>query len=57
MANAMLLHARLNKKCFFYAAKYAQRVHDVIPIKDLIDNQGLPTTPYYLLSGSKPNVK
>ena len=57
MANTMLLHARMNKKFFFYAVKYAQRIHDVIPIKDLIDNQGLPTTPYYLLSGSKPNVK
>ena len=29
----------------------------MIPIKDLVDNQGLPTTPCYLLSGSKPNVK
>ena len=57
MANTMLLHARLNKKFFFYAVRYAQRIHDVIPVKDLIDNQGLPTTPYYLLSGSKSNVK
>ena len=32
-------------------------IHDVIPVKDLTDDQGLPTTPYYLLSGSKPNVK
>ena len=57
MANTMLLHARLNKKFFFYAVKYAQRVHDVIPVKDLVDNQGLPTTPYFLLSGSKSKVK
>ena len=57
MANTMLLHARLNKKFFYYAAKYAQRVHDVIPVKDLIDDKGLPTTPHFLLSGSKPNVK
>ena len=40
MANTMLLHARLNKKFFFYAVKYAQRVHDVIPVKDSVDNQG-----------------
>ena len=56
--NTMLLHARLNKKFFHYAFKYAQRVHDyVIPVKDLIDNKGLPTTPHFLLLGSKPNVK
>ena len=36
MANTILLYARLNKKFFFYAAKYAQRVHDVIPVKDLV---------------------
>ena len=53
----MLSHARLNKKFFFYAVKYAQRVHDMITVKDLVDNQGLPTTRYYLLSGSKPNIK
>ena len=57
MANTMLLHARLNKKFIFYAVKHAQRVHNVIPVKDLVDNQGLPTTSYYLLSGSKSNVK
>ena len=33
MDNTMLLHARLYKKFFFYAAKYTQRVHEVIPIK------------------------
>ena len=46
MANTMLLHARLNKKFFYYAAKYAEKVHDVIPVKDLFDDRGLPTTPH-----------
>ena len=57
MANIMLLHTRLNKKFFNYAVKYDQRVYDVIPVKDLVDDQGFPTTPYYLLSGSKTDVK
>ena len=48
MANTMILHARLSKNFFYYTAKYAQRVHDVIPVKELCDNDGLPTTPYQL---------
>ena len=36
---------------------YAQRVHSVIPFKDLTDSKGLPTTPHFLLSWAKPNVK
>ena len=57
IANTMLLHARLSKKFFYYAAKYAQRVHDVIPVKELCDKDGLPTTPYQLATNSKPNVR
>ena len=44
MANAMLLYARPNKKFFYYAVKYAQRVHGVIHVKDLIENGGIPST-------------
>ncbi len=57
MANTMLLHASLDKNFFYYAVEYAQRIHDVIPVKDLTDGKGLPTTPHFLLSGSRPNVK
>ena len=32
-------------------------IHDVIPIKDLFDDNGSPTTPYFLASGQKPAVK
>ena len=32
MTNTMILHARLSKRFFYYAAKYSQRVHDVIPV-------------------------
>ena len=52
MADTMLLHARFNKKFFYYAVKYTKRVNDVIPVKDLIDNKDLSTTPHFLLLGS-----
>ena len=53
MANTMLLHARLSKKFFYYAAKYAQRVHDVIPVRDIFDSDGLPTAPHQMATGGK----
>ena len=37
LANTMIIHARLSKKFFYYAVKYAQFIHDVIPVKDLLD--------------------
>ena len=57
LANALLLHARLNRKFFYYAAKYAQYIHDIIPVKNLLDAEGNPTTPYFLATGRKPAVK
>ena len=57
LANTLLLHARLNRKFFYYAAKYAQYIHDIIPVRDLLDEHGLPTTPYYLATGRKAAVK
>ena len=57
MTNTMLFHARLNKKFLYCAVKYTEGVYDDIPVKDLIDNKGLRTTPHFTLLGSKPNVK
>jgi len=57
MANTMIIHARLSKKFFYYAIKYAQYMHDVIPVKDLNDENGLPCTPYQLINGRKPSVR
>ena len=48
LANTMIIHARLSKKFFYYAVKYAQFIHDVIPVKDLLDENGLPCTPNQL---------
>ena len=53
LANTMIIHARLSKKFFYYAVKYAQFIHDVIPVKDLLDENGLPCTSYQLINNSK----
>ena len=57
LANTLLLHARLNRKFFYYAAKYAQYIHNILPVKDLYDAEGLPTTPHFLATNRKPAVK
>ena len=35
MAKTLLLHARLSTKFLYYAIKYAQYIHDVIPVREL----------------------
>ena len=57
LVKAILLYARLSKKFLHYSAKYAQCIHDIIPVKDLCDENGLPTTPRFMFPRSKPNVK
>ena len=36
----MILHARISKKFFYYVVKYAQFIHDAIPVRDLQDKNG-----------------
>ena len=57
ISNTMIIHARLSKKFFYYAVKYAQYIHDVIPVKDLNDENGLPCTPYQVVNDRKPSVR
>ena len=57
LASTLLLHVRLNHKFFYYAAKYAQYIHDILPVRDLYDTEGLPTTLYFLATNRKPTVK
>ena len=57
MANTMIIHARLSKKFFYYTVKYTQCIHDVIPVKDLNDKDGLPCTPYQLVNDRKPSAR
>ena len=57
MANAMIIHTRLSKKFFYYTVKYAQYIHDVIPVNDLNDKNGLSCTPYQPVNDRKPSVR
>ena len=56
-ANNLLWHARLDRKFFHHAAKYAQYIHNNIPVCDLLDENSLPTTPSYLVIRRKSAVK
>ena len=54
----MIFYARLSKKFFYYAVKYAQFIYDLIPVRDLQDTKnGLPCTPYQLINNCNPNVR
>ena len=57
MANSLILNARLSPKFFAYALKYEEKMHDMIPIRDLTDEEGRPTIPYYKAFNKKPNVQ
>ena len=56
LANSMLIHAQLSTKFIYYALKYAEKVHDIMPIRNLIDKEGKPTTPHYLAFKRQPKV-
>ena len=57
MANNILLHTRLRKKYIFYVAKYSQSVHDTISVRNLFDEDWLPTTTNQIVTGKKPIVR
>ena len=40
-----------------YALKYAEKIHDIIPIKNLFDVRGRPTTPYMKAFKKKPKAQ
>ena len=56
LANTMLIHARLSPKFIMYALNYASQIHDIMPIKNLLDSHGKPTTPYYLAFNRHPKA-
>ena len=57
LANIILLHAQLNGKLFYCKVKCAQYIHDILPVREVFDTNGLPTTPYYLATNRKHTVK
>ena len=52
-----MVHARLPEVYVHFALMYTtDHIFPVLPIKDLIDTDGNPRTPYKLATGTKPSV-
>ena len=57
IAHTLMLHARVPEIYIHFALMYTtDHIFPVLPIKDLINEDGDPTTPYKLATGTKPSV-
>ena len=52
-----MVHARVPENYIHFALMYTtDHIFPVLPIKDLVDEDGDPTTTYKLATGTKPSV-
>ena len=57
VAQALMVHARVPESYVHFALMYTtDHIFPVIPIKDLINEDGDTTTPHKLATGTKPSV-
>ena len=57
VAHALMVHARVPEVYIYFALMYTtDHIFPVLPIKDLINQDGNPTTPYKLATCTKPSV-
>ena len=57
VANSIMAHARVPEVYVYFALMYTTyHIFTVLPIKDLINEDGDLTTPYKLATGTKPSV-
>ena len=57
VAHSLMVHARVPEVYVNYALMYTtDHIFPVLPIKDLINQDGDPTTPHKLATGKKPSV-
>ena len=57
VAHALMVHARVPELYVHFALMYTTyHIFTVLPIKDLINEDGDPTTPHKLPTGTKPSV-
>ena len=57
IAHSLMVHARAPENCIHFALMYTtDHIFPVLPIKDLINEDGDPTTPYKLATGMKPSL-
>ena len=52
-----MVHARVLEACIHFVLMYmTDHIFPVLPIRDLINEDGDPTTPHKLATGTKPSV-
>ena len=57
VAHALMVHARVPEVYVHFSLIYTtDHIFPVLPIKDLINEDGDPTTPHKLATGTKPSV-
>ena len=57
IAHSLMVHARVQENYIHCALLYTtDHIFPVLPKKDLINEDGDPTTPYKLATGTKPSV-
>ena len=57
VANSLMVHARFLEAYVHFELMYTtDHIFTVLPIKDLINEDGNPTTPNKLVIGTKPSV-
>ena len=57
VAHALMVHARVPEVYVHFTLMYTtDQIFPVLPIKDLINEDGNPTTPHKVSTGTKPSV-
>ena len=57
IAHSLMVHAIVSEAYIHFELIYTtDHIFPVLPIKDLINKDGDPTTPYTLATGTKPSV-
>ena len=57
VAHSLMVHARVSEAYVHFALMYTtDHIFPVLPIKDLIKEDGNPTTPHKLATRTKPSV-
>ena len=57
LANTLLTNARLGGAFFHFAHAYAVQITNIMPAKNIVNTENIPTTPYQLCYGRKPRIR
>ena len=57
LANTLLNNARLGGAFFHHAHQYAAEILNSIPSRNVVDTEGLPSTPHFVCFGKRPTVE